>query len=292
MIGRGSLDLEARLTIVKTAKNTIEDCKGFWNSRLPLTKENFPKIEITLEHMTKALQKIKELPVVSSSPFKKERTEYLDTLLSIPKRYIEEIKRAEKDHRYFKIFHPRGNLNSDLFLVEGMLDIAGINDTCMGIIKAEQVRNRDFTLKELNQDALERAKLWHGYSVKGEKIPDKSPRCVAENTWSLLWVMNPITDINDENILYEKITVGNFKSWSSCYQRRLTGLKYVKEVRRRWKERWTDTHLRKRLSQYRRGWAHGLCYPELMQILASPELHIALAGSIPEENKQDLTYIS
>jgi hypothetical protein len=206
--------------------------------------------------------------------------------LSIPKNYIKEVENAEKNPWYFKMrSRGLGNAYSDLFLIDQMLCIAGINDMCMGIIRAEQVRNGNFDLKGLNQYALDRARAWDTYSSKREEISDKTPRGIADTTWSIFWLMNPITDVNNESILYEKIAIGNYKSWSIAHQRRLIGLRYVDKVRKQWYERWKDSGAIAELSKYRGGWTGGLCYPEQLLIYAAPELHIALMSGNGNTNR-------
>jgi hypothetical protein len=271
-------DLEDRVSVLKSVSGKIEQCRGLWTSRLPMTGENLLKIEDNLERLKKVLFEIKDLQTVSKTIFKKEKISYLESLLEIPNSYLKDIGIAKKNSHYLSLrSRGSGSAYSDLFLIDQMLCIAGVNDICMGVIRAEQVRNGNISPKDLDKYAIDKVRVWDSYSGRGEEIPDKTPRGIADTTWSIFWLMNPITKVDDK-VLYDKISIGNFKSWSTAFQRRLIGIKYVEKVKKDWYEKWNTSGAMAELSKYRGGWTGSLCYPQQMLIYAAPELHIALMG--------------
>jgi hypothetical protein len=288
-----NLDLETRLNIVKTADEVIKDCRDCWNQKEPITRESIPVINEILKTLVDDLYKIKKLPVVVDESLKRKRELYIDSLLAIPKRQMEELSRFAKNNWYYKAFYPKRDedMPTKLLLVDLKSAIAGLDDICTGVIKAEEVRNSDLTLEGLNKDAIGKAKQLYQHVSERKGELNKDARSMAETVWSVYYAMHPITEIDDENMLYQMIAVGNFASWKNCHQKKLVEINYVNKVRNEWYNRWKDPELRKKMVENRLSWTNDVCFPELLYISALPELHIALLETEKSEKKH-LDYIS
>jgi hypothetical protein len=257
-----NLEFKNRVEMVKTANNVIKNCAKIWTSRKPFSPEYFEDVKTSLEELERSLDEIKELPINLGPTSLDERIKYHESLLAIPKKYLKVIEKHTSKRRNPFLYFFKKEMNEDyenMYLADLSLALIGLNDLGMGIINAEKIKNGEITLERLNEKAEETILTSQKYLVRGERIPSKKPRYIAELTWSALYILNPITE-TDENVIYEKLVIGNFRSWQTFYERRW------------WLTRSYLPSLRKRYRTIINGYLNNQCYPEQLLILISPEL--------------------
>lgn len=290
-----NLDLETRLGIVKTADEVLKNCKKCWSEKTPITHENLPTLNQILKNLTEDLYRIKEQPVVVEKHLAEKRESYINSLLALPKKHMEDLSKFAKQPWYFRVFYryrvgEEASLPTSMLMVDLKHTICGINEIAVGMLKAESIRNGELTKKELDEEAEEKAALLYKRCSEGMGEIEKNYRSVAELIWSGYYAINPITDVKDEDLIYQTLASGNYRAWSTCYQKRLVEIAYVNKVKNNWYEKWKDPALRRRMKENKIFWTNDLCLPLMHYISLLPELHIALL-EITERGKQ-LDYVS
>ena len=284
---------EIRLEMLKAAHSLISECKNMWKNKLPLEKNNLNTTYKNLKSLEDKLldlqDKVEKLDLVSTPLSIDQRINYTNSLISIIRKYKNNISKERKTSSYYK----RLKRSTDLYLADVFSVNVGGNDLATGVIIAEQVRNKEINLEELKKNALEDVKSYNEYLVMKKRIPDKSPLNIAKLTWDTLFIMKPV-ECEDENELYIKLINGNYHSWKTIYERKPLILDYIKNFRREFyktqKEKW-GKELGRKIIKYK-GWYNSLCYPELLASVSTPEVRIKLINSSSETEKERLSYIS
>jgi hypothetical protein len=290
-----NLDLETRLNIVKTADEVLKDCKECWSKKVPIEKENVPTLQQILKKLTDDLYRIKEQPVVVEKDLAQKRESYINSLIDISRKHTEDLSKFAKQPWYYRVFyHYRTSEESapptSIFLVDLKHLICGIDELAVGMLKAESIRNGELTKEELDKDAEEKAKLLHKHCTEGMGEIEKNYRSVAELIWSGYYMINPIKNVEDENLLYQILASGNYRAWNICYQKRLVEIAYVNKVKDNWYEKWKDPEIRRRMAENKVFWTEDLCLPYMHYISLLPELHVALLEIT--ERKEQFKYVA
>jgi len=305
---------EERTGLVKTANMIIEDSKTVWGTKRPLNEYNIPILKKNLNTMIEDLSLLKELSLdmyprsidarikKEINEVRKERVNYFESVAVIPRRLLKRVERLERSKRnkFYDRFVRRNNeLDQVAFFVDYRQPIRAMNDGAMAIKMAEQVREGKYTVDELNELSKQTGLRMREYVRQDQQIPDKSAPQIALYEWCVMNVVQPIVEIDDENILCHRIGIGHPEAWRELNNRKNDTFRYMDSVRsggRR--ERYTINMGRHKMhvEQMDDGrWFIYLCYPELISIESSPWLISLLLnrrseGSLPTEQEQP--YIS
>lgn len=257
-----SFEFRNRVEAVRTASNIIEDCCDMWDTRKPFHEEHFDEIKETLEKLEKDLNDIKELPLHLHPTTVDERIKYCESLIAIPKKYKKVIERYETRSRspLLRRFRPEIKEDRDMYFIDFLLAIAGLDDLCYAVFPAEKVRNGELTLEKLKENDEERVVFSQKYIVERGELPDKRSREIANLTYSIFSIMYPITE-TDRDVIYEKLLIGHPRAWQTCYGRRGLIKNYLENLRRQHNGQ-DDSYL----------WV-GQCFPRHLMTLAGPEIN-------------------
>jgi len=291
-----NLDLETRLNIVKTADEVLRDCKECWSKKAPIRNENVPTLQQILKKLTDDLYRIKEQPVVVEKDLAQKRDSYINSLLDLSRKHTEDLSKFAKQPWYYRIFyHYRTNeeaaLPTSMFMVDLKHIVCGMNEIAVSMLKAESIRNGELTKEELDKDAKEKATLLYRHCAEGAGKIEKDYRSMAELIWSGYYMINPVKDVEDKSLLYQTLASGNYRAWSTCYQKRLVEIAYVNKVKDNWHEKWKDPALRVRMAENKVFWTDDLCLPQMHYISLLPELHVALL-EVTERRERQLDYVA
>jgi len=282
-------EYEQRLDLVETANRIIEESKLAWFVKVPpiiRDKDDIKTLKQSLGLMLFELYNLKQIDLGTNPPtmdekikneigrIKNKRINHYENVALIPKSLLKELNGRKTK----KIDLPS-------FFFNYTMPIIAMNDGAMAIKKAEQVRDGQYTVEELNRLAEQTARDMHGYLTRGERIPEKNAKQIGEYTWCFGNLMHPIIEIDNETILYHTIGLGHPPSWEEMYSRGPDGIRYMNFIKEKHNIRVGKhtMHLRQLGDVGDNTWFLDICYPELLCILASSFVYQYLIGERGEK---------